>query len=74
MPDQQLLGSLSQHPANLTPFALDPGDSHRLVGGGLVPHPCNDSGFGTLPDRDSLRPGDYDRPSKAAGAPVIIFS
>ena len=58
IPAQQLLGSLGEHSANLPPFAFDPGDRHRLVGGGLVPHPCNDGGFGTLFDGDSLCPGD----------------
>ena len=33
---------------NFPPLAPDPGNLHRFVSGGLVPHPGNDSGFGTL--------------------------
>jgi hypothetical protein len=55
---QQLLRSLGKHLSNLSPFAFDPWDFHRLVSGGLVPHPGNDGGFGTLFHGDSLRPGD----------------
>ena len=33
------VGSLGQHPSNFPPFALDPGNLHRLVGRRLVSHP-----------------------------------
>jgi len=58
IPAQQLLGSPGKHPSSLPSFAFDPGDHHRIVGGGLVPQPRNDGGFGPLFDRNSFRPGD----------------
>ena len=58
IPSQQFLGSLGKHPSNLPPFSFDPGDRHRFVSRGLVSHPRNDGGFGTLFDRDSFCPGD----------------
>jgi hypothetical protein len=58
IPPQQLLGSLGEHPSHFSPLAFDPGDFHRLIGSGFVPHPGDDGSFGPLLDRDSLRPSD----------------
>jgi hypothetical protein len=58
IPVQQFMGPLSQNESHLSPLPFDPGDLHRVVVSGLVPHPGDDGRCGTVLDRDSLRPGD----------------
>ncbi len=57
IPVQQFMGPLSQDESHRPPLSFGLWDLHRVVGGGLVPHPGDDGGCGTVLDRNSLRPG-----------------
>ena len=54
---QQLVRSPSEHSSYFSPLAFDSLDHHRIVGGRLVPHPCDDCCFGSFLDRDAFRSG-----------------
>ena len=52
---EQLFRALSQHSAHLATFAFDAWDLHRVVGCGLVTHPCDDRGFGSFLNGNAFR-------------------
>ena len=51
------MGPPGQHPTNLPPLSLHPGNHHAVVAGRLVPHPGDHGSFGPLLDRDTFGPG-----------------
>ena len=51
------MGSPGEKASDLTPLAFDMWDDQQVVASGLVSHPGNDRGFGTLLDRDSFCSG-----------------
>ena len=54
---EQFVRSPGQHPPHFSSLALDSLDHHRVIGGRLVPHPCDDGGFSPLLNRDAFRAG-----------------
>ena len=50
------MGALRKKPPHFAPLAFDQGNSHIVVGGGLVAQPGDGGSFGSLLDWDAFGP------------------